>query len=238
MLLAAMNNLSTLMTNRHLGPASPDWGLYALAPTSSVLPVLALQGAAADTLRRVRGRIILWSIIAVLLSILLGLSATLLHQWNIQPSSEKKELEVICLRIASLSHVLYFTDVVAGAIVLCIGGFIINSLLPPRAKAHLSARTSKQLRWGSVLLALSLLWICYGMLINTMIQQRLRGMDLRDNSLSFGQVLALTTWFPVIVEFAYVWWQRPVVALRGRLIIPYEVVEVSTSDEGFELMRI
>jgi hypothetical protein len=54
---------------------------------------------------------------------------------------------------------------------------------------------------------------------------------------SFGQVLVIATWAPVVVEFAYLWWERPVEALNGQLMDPYEVKEVSKKTEAFETNR-
>jgi hypothetical protein len=42
---------------------------------------------------------------------------------------------------------------------------------------------------------------------------------------------------PVVVEFAYVWWERPLEALNGRLMDPYEVKEVYVKTGGYELIQ-
>lgn len=75
-------------------------------------------------------------------------------------------------------------------------------------------------------------------MLNVQIQTAgLGGDNNRDNEWSFGQVLALGTWVPVLVQFGYLWWEKPTVALSGRLMAPYEVVEVSKETKGFELTR-
>jgi hypothetical protein len=63
------------------------------------------------------------------------------------------------------------------------------------------------------------------------------GDENKDTEWSFGQILAVGTWVPVVVEFAYVWWERPLEALNGRLMDPYEVKEVSVKTRGYELIQ-
>lgn len=237
MLLAAVNNLAFLANNMHLGPASPNWGLYVLVPVSSVLPMIALQLATASTLRRVRGRSVLWAIIAFLLATILALSGALHHQWSVGPSTEQKKLEVYCLRITSLSQIVYTSNALAAAIALCIGVSIASRFFPLRVRQHVPVNAHKWVRWSGVFSAFILMWTCYGLLINTLIEQSKLGIGMQDGW-SFGQVLSLTTWFPVLVEFGYVWWQSPVVALSGRLMVPYEVVEMSKEKPAFAMRRV
>ena len=59
----------------------------------------------------------------------------------------------------------------------------------------------------------------------------------KDKDWSFGQTLALATWVPFIVEFAYIWWEEPEKALNGRLIDPYRVVEMPTKTASVGLGR-
>jgi hypothetical protein len=80
------------------------------------------------------------------------------------------------------------------------------------------------------------MWTSIGIFIQMQRElARTFGEDNKDTEWSFGQVLALATWTPVVVEFTYIWWERPVEALNGRLVAPYEVVEVSNGTEAFEL---
>ncbi|KAI8943287.1 hypothetical protein NX059_001307 [Plenodomus lindquistii] len=82
------------------------------------------------------------------------------------------------------------------------------------------------------------MWLCLGWFIYFQARSAdLSGEENRDNEWSFGQILALATWTPILVEFAYVWYQKPVEALNGRLIDPFEVVEVSRATSAFELHR-
>jgi hypothetical protein len=65
----------------------------------------------------------------------------------------------------------------------------------------------------------------------------LAGVDSKDTEWSFGQILAVATWVPAIVEFGYLWLESPADALNGRLMDPYEVREVSRKTEAFEMNR-
>jgi hypothetical protein len=42
---------------------------------------------------------------------------------------------------------------------------------------------------------------------------------------------------PVVVESAYLWYEGPTEALTGRLMEPYEVIEVSKKKEAYEPNR-
>lgn len=53
---------------------------------------------------------------------------------------------------------------------------------------------------------------------------RKSGVTNQEHIWSFGQVLGLVTWVPVLVEFVYIWKNGPKEALTGQLMAPYQVV--------------
>lgn len=68
----------------------------------------------------------------------------------------------------------------------------------------------------------------------------------KDHEWTFGQVLALVTWVPVLVDAIYIWNQGPTTALTGQLMEGYKVVTSSSTphdtsqetsgDASFELL--
>jgi hypothetical protein len=57
----------------------------------------------------------------------------------------------------------------------------------------------------------------------------------KDREFSFGQVLALSTWVPVIIEFAYIYLEGPKKALTGKIMEPLLVVSrKDMGDQGVE----
>jgi len=199
-----------------------------LMPFTSVLPVILLQAATAGTLRRVKGRGILWFLIAFLVLVVLVLSAVLFAQWEAGAGGTKKDLEMYCFRATSLTYMVYFAWSLAGVgvVALCVKSGLRQHPLVQRAAW-----------WLGMLLAFMLMWVCFSWFIYVQYRGRELGTGYSERTLSFGQVLALVTWVPVIVEFAYIWWQRPVTALTGRFMVPYEAVEVSEESGAFGLSR-
>ena len=61
------------------------------------------------------------------------------------------------------------------------------------------------------------------------------GATNKDSQWSFGQILCLASWVPVLVEVIYIYREGPEAALTGQLMVPYEVKE--RSDVGMVEIR-
>jgi hypothetical protein len=82
------------------------------------------------------------------------------------------------------------------------------------------------------------MWLCLGWFIYFQSYRNgIGGSNNNDTQWSFGQVLAVATWVPVLVEFGYIWWESPVEAMNGWLMDPYEIKDMSKKSEAFELNR-
>ena len=57
------------------------------------------------------------------------------------------------------------------------------------------------------------------------------GESNKDYEVSFGQILALMTWVPVMVEFGYIWVMGPLEALTGQLLEPYQVTSTESAED-------
>ncbi len=69
-------------------------------------------------------------------------------------------------------------------------------------------------------------------------QERHAGASDQESQWSFGQILSLATWVPVVIELAYVWWETPAHAINGKLMDPFEVIDVSKKIDEMEELEL
>lgn len=58
--------------------------------------------------------------------------------------------------------------------------------------------------------------------------EALAGDANKDSEWSFGQILGLASWLPVLVDFAYIWWEGHKEALTGQMMSGFEAVSTKT----------
>jgi hypothetical protein len=94
----------------------------------SVLPVVVLQLAASNVLRRLHGRVLLWALLAIMTSIVLGLSVQTVYSTSPfnRPFTENKELESQYLQDYMCSDWGAKTDLIV--FVWCLGGLLTLSI--------------------------------------------------------------------------------------------------------------
>jgi hypothetical protein len=210
-----------------------------LMPFGSVLPVTLLQLAASDTLRRHRGRLLSWILMAALMIVLL-ITALILNITNI--TTEDKDIkqvnwETFCLGRGNVYNFFWFSLGLAGLLILGIVCFVIGSFSASLQRQS-AASWSRRVWWITLVTAFIAMWLCLGWFVLLQMQRNdMAGKDNKDTKWSFGQILAVATWVPVIIEFVYIWWETPVKALSGQLMDPYEVKEVLKKNEGFGSLR-
>jgi hypothetical protein len=229
MLLASIVTLATVREQELEGATLSTRVLATLMPISSVFPVVLLQLAASRMLRRGKGRGALWGLVCLLIVILCLSRVFSLNHDNMAQ----------CFQFDSMLYVRTFAYFLAGTLALgIICYFIITSLLRWFPERPLVRKICRFLWWASIAVSFLSMWACLVWFIQFQIASSKVGVGVnRDTEWSFGQILALGTWVPVILEFGYLWWEKPVVAMSGRLMAPYEVVEVSKQSEGFEMSR-
>jgi heme/copper-type cytochrome/quinol oxidase subunit 2 len=219
------------------------WALMLIVPVSSILPVLILHIATANTLRRAQGWKMLWAVVVVLL---FALMMRTLHavrtdgaapgRWNI----EQSQWESNCLISPGLTlgPIINLALVVGGLLFFGIGAHLVHFVVSKwrRAKEKKATRLVQIIRWITLVSAFSFMWTFVGWLIyfTLLLRDRTRNGN-KDQEWGFGQVLALATWIPCVVEFAYVWWENPKEALNGRLMKPYSVVEAPEKLQSLEM---
>jgi hypothetical protein len=209
---------------------------------NSVLPVVVLQLAASNRLRRAHGRTVLWALIAIMTSCVVGLGFGFAfgfrNYYYFEVDTDAQSWEMTCL---PSSYIIVLPLSMGPLISLSIAGYMFTLLAKKIwrfVESPWRTRLSTILWWTGLVLAFCTMWLSLGWFIQFQRSaQRVAGEDNKDTQWSFGQVLALATWAPVVVEFVYIWWEGPTEALTGRLMEPYEVVEVSKEEEAFEPTR-
>ncbi|KAF1828370.1 hypothetical protein BDW02DRAFT_466171, partial [Decorospora gaudefroyi] len=220
------------------------WALSILLPISSVLPVVLLHLGASNILRRVQGRKILWASVAVLISVVVALNCAYRpDSWYHDDEQTRFEDDCLDRYMEYIPLIVRLTWSLAGLLVLGITGYVIASLVFTLRNWPAPAwwiRISRPLWFMTIAMTFCAMWLCLGWLMyfqRQLSKARAGGDDNKDAEWSFGQILALATWVPFLVEFVYLLWEEPSEALSGRLMDPYEVVETSKKPEAFELRR-
>jgi hypothetical protein len=219
------------------------WALMLIVPISSVLPVLILYLATGNTLRRAKGWKMLWSVVAILLFALMVRSWHAVRtdgatpgRWDIVQS----QWESNCLIRPGvlLGPIINLALVVGGLLFLGIGAHLVHFVVSKRrrAKEEKATRLLQIMRLMTLVSAFSVMWTFVGWLVyfTLLLRDRTRNGN-KDQEWGFGQILALATWIPCVVEFAYVWWENPKEALNGRLMEPYSVVEAPEKPQSLEI---
>jgi hypothetical protein len=224
--------------------ANPDdlkistFAVMLLMPFGSVLPVTLLQLAASNMLRRHRGRLLLWILMTALMVTLL-VTALLRNILNIpteDKASKQVSWETHCLGEGNVMNLVWFTLSLAGLLILGIGCFVVGSFIASLRRQ--SASWSRRVWWITLVTAFLTMWLCLIWFIHFQIQANdMAGEDNKDTKWSFGQILAVATWVPVMIDFGYILWQKPVKALSGRLMVPYEVNEIVKESESPKLLK-
>jgi uncharacterized membrane protein YqgA involved in biofilm formation len=254
MLLASVVQFSQVLRGT-AAVTTTEVAVSMLMTFNSVLPVVVLQLAASNDLRRLHGRAVLWALVAIMTSIVLGLGVKTysLSEWDwtraylfsIQMDERMKSQlwwESMCYDWTARAHLLVFTWVLGSLISLSIAAYVFTfvamSIWHRFKSPSWLIRLSRMLWWIGLVLAWCTMWFSIGWFIRLQRNlERAAEEDNRDMEWSFGQVLALATWAPVVVEFAYSWYEGPTEALTGRLMEPYEVIEVSKKKEAYEPNR-
>jgi hypothetical protein len=149
--------------------------------------------------------------------------------------------ELFCMSVVSLAITLLCTWCLSGLLCVSIGIYVFISVVyTGRGKAipDWCRKLSLPLWWTGVVLAFCTMWSCLVWLVCFEVQIRnLGGESQKDTQWSFGQILALGTWAPFLIEFGYICVEGPTEAMNGRLMAPYKVVAGSKNCEGIESER-
>jgi hypothetical protein len=144
------------------------WALLLIMPVSSVLPVVVLQLGTSDTLRRVKGRMALWSLVFALnLALLIR---TIVAAFDVSEEEKSKfkfscsAWEISCLDTYYILPMPIISWVIAGSVCLSMGFYIIISAVAslrrhgPRKYVY---RPGKPW-WSMIILAFVAMWTFIG----------------------------------------------------------------------------
>jgi hypothetical protein len=206
-------------------------------PVCSVLPQVILHIAASNILRRAHGRIALWAVVGVMVSVHLIRSLVVVYTGQDYTNFDRYRLEGESIRTVRPTYIIFAAWAIDRSLCIGINLFVISSIVSTiRCRSTISVRSVHILCGIIAVSSLSAMWaFILWVLYFTAVIRGSFGKVNKDNEWSFRQVLALATWVPFVIEFAYTWWQEPGEALSGRLMAPYEAVKVLGNTGAIEL---
>lgn len=215
--------------------------LSAVVPLNSVFPVVILQLATPGTFRRLKGRLMLWGVIDVLILVLVIRGIFVLVMTTAEDSTQIGGDPIgqkACVDM-DFAPWVYLCWATAALLVIGLTVFVVGSLLSVlRHRPSVFVRFPSWTSWTILFVSFFAMLFFNIWLVYLTIRIRARaGAYNKDSEWTFGQILALATWVPFLAEFAYTWLEEPEDALNGRLPAPYEVVVASTIDDAFGTER-
>jgi hypothetical protein len=204
----------------------------------TILPALTLQTVASNSLRRTKFRAGLWSTIAVMMFTVVGLYYTTgalgneLVRGDIEKYYDPEIEDYMQFRFElwcfDRSTSDFFFLIVQGFIIglsASIGIHLILRCIPRRWRPR---RLKPVYSYGWCAMAIIYLvgsWACLGLFITIRRKvEAISGPTNKDHEWTFGQVLSIATFVPVVGEAAYIWQKGPKRALTGLMMGPYEAV--------------
>ena len=260
MLLAACFVFVTRLQHRGTALAFLNQKWTFLLSVYTTIPAFLLDICISDSLRRRRGRVALWTALWALSLLVLGLWLAITldprnyespqrraHYSLFEDSDQQLTWDYYCLGLDVRSNAYWMLYSFTAALgVLGLLHVALNwRIFPCRSRKCASSMSAIQAREKilqsvRVLIAVgyvSLMWWCLArfMLLRWAIKKS-AGDSSQDYEWSFGQVLGLASWVPVLVELAYVWWEGPEVALTGQWLEAQKTI-VKTEVEMVEIRR-
>ncbi|KAK0649943.1 hypothetical protein B0T16DRAFT_389900 [Cercophora newfieldiana] len=222
--------------------------LSVLLPLFTVFPVAILQAASRGTLRRSKLRVATWLLMIVLIAIVCAVATTAFRAamvhidgndfYKTPPPSPQQNFERWCapteaefsVRPAIYAGILTFAATsVFWFVVVRDRRFVWIPAFGPH-------RVLNQIRetWWLVVAGLNLVGMWTYLVLFTeyrrLIVQR-AGYSQQDTRWGVGQVLALFTWAPVVVDFLYILILGPKEGLEGRISNKWDVVQASEASD-------
>ncbi|CAN9467545.1 unnamed protein product [Alternaria alternata] len=185
--------------------SSTTWILLLVIPLYSVLAVFVLHLAAWEILQRYKGRVLVLLIMEVMVIVLAARSSV--YYYDVNPSRDESP----CLKVKSFKSMAILSWTVAGFLCLSVTAYLVDFLISMvRRRPGLFERLSSTIRWAVIGAGLCMMWYLIGWFVKLTLDIRSRAGDNNgDNKWTFGQVLALSTWAPFLIEFGYNIWEGP-----------------------------
>ncbi|KAF2748772.1 hypothetical protein M011DRAFT_466545 [Sporormia fimetaria CBS 119925] len=253
MLVAAIVTYSRALYKDATQPST-----YASLTTSylsiyAVLPTLLLQICASNSLRRTKWRATVWGLIAALTSAVVALfywlpylpeqadedgvayrDSTGRYRLINDPESQIK-WEALCVDTAMTRNFRTIIMALVIGLFVASGVSVILICTPESWRPKTIAKVWKHLWITTALICFVGMWVSLGyFLFFRELFNGKGGASNKDREWSFGQVLSMANWAPVVIEFVYIWTHGARRALTGQMMGPYEAVVVEEPGDGEE----
>lgn len=244
MLVAAMTTFAKAI---HAEAPLPIYTSITLAFMSvySVIPAVILHASLSHTLRRARWRSTVWAIIGCIGVVVIALFRKSLDAMAKYKESDKVDpysdtlhdpdhqlvWDAMCMNHLVAYNFRIYAWLLHG-LLMFIGSVYVLILLRVRLHGHLPDIVHTRLvhriraKWWLIASSIAMIrmWICLIIFFHYRAKlNRESGETNQDRDWSFGQILGLATWVPVVVEFVHILVKNPKDALTGQLIAPYYV---------------
>lgn len=226
----------------------------------TTLPTMQLDIVANNCLRRIKLRSTIWLLIGALSIVVYSLSAAIQVPYFLKTlkliSDSDKEFqqtwEKLCLLQQKTSDLQTAMTVFSPAILIFSLTWILIDICRQFScrnptgwvlRDKTSSRSTPPWKFVYAMVGVLLMWSSLFVFCLYRIEANRAGGDLnKDEEWSFGQVFALMTWSPILVEWIYLWKYGPSEGLTGQIMrgyhaAPDEEASGETSEEMQELGR-
>jgi hypothetical protein len=251
MLIAAAAIYIRAIANRKTPLPTSSALVTAYFSFNSMYPVAVIYFVASEKLRRTYGRRAVWTFMTIVATLVMSLWLVLMYMPGLYTSAYKfglaKDLDdpeaqdKFDWNCVGLTYVLSFRSAVFGQLAL-LANLGLNAVVMAAWEPDGNRWSPQNLqriyitkqiwRWLTSMSCITAMWyfpIAY-LGYQQLLIGDLGGITNKDNDLSFGQILALSTWAPVVIDLAYIYWIGPREALSGKIMAPFHVV--SSEDLG------
>ncbi|KAF2643497.1 hypothetical protein P280DRAFT_467524 [Massarina eburnea CBS 473.64] len=233
MLVAAVYNFGITLYDSDKAVTFISSIMSAFVSLFSILPAIALHSSASSNLRRSKTRIWIWLLIGSLTIAMMGLglftygSIRSRYKKVVQLDSSGQLLfEETCLDVDALGM---FTGLLVCLFVI-LAAFVLIYVIFVCVWTQQSKKTGCFAKFRTVWTAFAafgsmvLMWVAFGVFCYYRSHMDSRAGDSnQDHEWSFGQILALFTFVPVVIEWVTIWWEGAEDGLNGLMSDQYKV---------------
>jgi hypothetical protein len=235
---------------RLTAPRTPltDYALYLFIYLShyTLLPALALHHCNTSSLRRHYGRIALWSLATSLELAALGMFFRIVRQpgsyefyrvddtYTLEDPDRQLPWNAWCTNAPAVRTFSIWALALIGFTLL----MMILPVLLFASRRWIDQTRKETCQKTLVITCLAAMWAFQiEFTLFRIAMNKRAGSSNKDSQWSFGQILALASWIPVVVEIVYISCEGPEKALLGHLVEPYEVKKKLEDAEMIESGR-
>jgi hypothetical protein len=206
----------------------------------TVLPTGLIYFVTSSRLRRTRGRRVVWALIAILAIIVLSLWLYLMYKPGTYTSSyladrlpstklsdpdDQHLFDWYCISLEYIINLRAATFGLLGILANLSGYALATAFYNSAGVVRSPCKIMQIWRGFTNLSCFCSVWAFLAVYLFNQQHYRMNGGSTdKENDWSFGQILALATWVPVVIEFAYIYCKGPREAHTGKIMAPFHVV--------------